>query len=137
SSFSLIIPALESADIPGASRWYAGSVVAVGILLGAALLLTMEALLPHEHFVKGGEGRSAKAIRRAWLFVFAICLHNLPEGMAIGVAYGGTDPARAAALATGIAIQDIPEGLVVALALRNVGYSRLYSAWLGIASGLL
>jgi ZIP family zinc transporter len=135
--FSLIVPALRAAEAQGSMPWQAGTVVGAGILIGAALLLAMDYLLPHEHFVKGVEGARAKAIKRAWLFVFAICLHNLPEGLAIGVAYGGTDAARAAALTTGIAIQDIPEGLVVALALRGVGYGRLLAAGLGIASGII
>ena len=135
--FSLIIPALRAAQAHGATPWHAGAVVGGGILIGAALLLLMDYLLPHEHFVKGVEGARAKSIKRAWLFVFAICLHNLPEGLAIGVAYGGIDTARAGALTTGIAIQDVPEGLVVALALRGVGYSRMLAAGLGIASGMI
>ena len=69
--------------------------------------------------------------------MLAISLHNLPEGLAIGVAYAGTDPTAALALATGISIQDVPEGLVVALALRSVGYSRVTSAGLGMLSGFV
>src|SRR5690606_5918748 len=64
-------------------------------------------------------------------------LHNFPEGLAIGVAYSGTDAIGARALATGISIQDVPEGLVVAAALRRVGYSRVKSVSLGAASGLI
>jgi ZIP family zinc transporter len=135
--FSLIIPGLEAAAGQGAGKWGAGGIVGTGILLGAALLLVIDYALPHEHFIKGVEGVRAKALKRVWLFVFAICLHNLPEGLAIGVAFGGTDAARAAALATGIAIQDVPEGLVVALALRGAGYSRMLAVGLGIASGLI
>lgn len=136
-AFSLIIPGLEAAANQGAGAWGAGAIVGGGILLGAALLLFIDYALPHEHFIKGVEGSRAKALKRAWLFVFAICLHNLPEGLAIGVAFGGTDAARAGALATGIAIQDVPEGLVVALALRGVGYSRMLAVGLGVASGLI
>jgi zinc transporter, ZIP family len=137
-AFSLIIPGLEAAEATGAGPWESGSIVGGGILLGAALLLVIDYVLPHEHFIKGVEGRThAIALRRAWLFVFAICLHNLPEGLAIGVAFGGSDAARATALTTGIAIQDVPEGLVVALALRTAGYGRLLSAGLGMASGLI
>ena len=107
------------------------------MLLGAGLMLGLDRALPHEHFVKGLEGPQAPAFRRVWLFVFAITLHNLPEGLAIGVAFAGTDPVRAMALATGISIQDMPEGLVVALALRAVGYSRFRAAGVGMASGLV
>ena len=107
------------------------------VVLGGALLLVIDRLMPHEHFIKGLEGREAKAMKRVWLFVLAIALHNLPEGLAIGVAYGGSDPVGALALATGISIQDVPEGLVVALALRGVGYGRWMSAGLGVLSGLI
>lgn len=137
SSFSLVIPALASAQAQGAGAWAAGGIVGAGILIGAGLLLWIDRAVPHEHFVKGLEGPEAKALKRVWLFVLAICLHNLPEGLAIGVAFAGTDPTGAAALATGIAIQDVPEGMVVALALRSVGYGRGLSAGLGILSGLL
>jgi zinc transporter, ZIP family len=136
-SFSLIIPGLEAATEQGAGPWMSGAIIGGGILLGAALLLGMDYALPHEHFIKGVEGGRAKSIKRAWLFVFAICLHNLPEGLAIGVAFGGSDPAAATALTTGIAIQDVPEGLVVALALRTAGFSRTLAIGLGIASGMI
>ena len=66
-----------------------------------------------------------------------MALHNLPEGLAIGVAYAGIDIEKANSLTTGISIQDVPEGLVVALALRGVGYGRLLAAGLGIASGMI
>jgi ZIP family zinc transporter len=137
SAFSLIIPALAAAKDQGATAWDAGMIVSTAVLFGAGLLILIDHLLPHEHFVKGVEGARARAIKRAWLFVFAICLHNFPEGLAIGVAFAGTDEARATALATGIAIQDVPEGLVVALALRSAGYGRAVAAGIGVASGLI
>jgi ZIP family zinc transporter len=136
-SFSLVLPALAAAKAQGADRWGAGAVVGIGILLGAALLMLVDRLVPHEHFVKGTEGREAKALKRAWLFVLAIALHNFPEGLAIGVSFGGPDTVGANALAAGIAIQDVPEGMVVALALRGVGYGRLLAAGLGVLSGLI
>lgn len=74
---------------------------------------------------------------RVWLFMLAVTLHNLPEGMAIGVAYAGIDLDKAATVATAIAIQDVPEGLVVAMAFRSIGYRRLQAAWLGVLSGLI
>lgn len=137
SSFSLIIPALAAAKAQGANSWGAGGIVGAGILLGALLLLTIDRAVPHEHFVKGVEGPQARALKRVWLFVLAIVLHNLPEGLAIGVAFAGTDRLGAIALTTGISIQDVPEGMVVALALRSVGYGRLTSAGLGVLSGLV
>ena len=137
SSFSLIIPALTAAKLQGANSWGAGGIVGAGILLGGLLLLFIDRIVPHEHFVKGLEGPAALKMKRVWLFVFAISLHNLPEGLAIGVAFAGTDPLAALALTTGISIQDVPEGLVVALALRGVGYGRITSAGLGALSGLV
>jgi ZIP family zinc transporter len=137
SAFSLIMPALESAAEQGFSSWGASSIVGAGILIGAACLLLIDRILPHEHFIKGVEGPRARLLKRTWLFVLAIALHNFPEGLAIGVAFAGPDADAAKTLATGIAIQDVPEGLVVALALRGVGYGRLLSAGLGAASGLV
>ena len=136
-SFSLIIPGIAASRAAGAGPWGAGATMGAAILLGGIVLLAMERLLPHEHFIKGVEGQSARALRRTWLFVFAIALHNLPEGLAIGVAFAGTDTIRAGALATGIAIQDVPEGLVVAVALLAAGYRRSLAVGLGMASGLV
>jgi ZIP family zinc transporter len=137
SSFSLVIPALAAAKALGASAWDAGAIVGGGVVLGAALIFAIDLLVPHEQIRDDLEEPRARAIRRVWLFVLAISLHNLPEGLAIGVAFAGNDPVGAAALATGIAVQDVPEGLVVALALRSVGYGRTTSVALGMLSGLV
>ncbi len=137
SAFSLVAPGIAAAESQGAGPWGAGLTVGAAILLGAAVLLLMDRLLPHEHFIKGREGIEAHRLRRTWLFVFAITLHNLPEGLAIGVGYAGNDPVRGTALATGIAIQDIPEGLVVAVALLAAGYKRSFAVALGMLSGLV
>ncbi|MDZ5455357.1 ZIP family metal transporter [Azohydromonas lata] len=138
-AFSLTIPGLRAAQAQGAGPWEAGAVVGGGILLGALLLLALDRWLPHEHFIKGFERDNprAHALKRTWLFVFAVSLHNLPEGLAMGVAFGGTSAVSAAALSTGIAIQDVPEGLVIALALQGVGYSRGFSVFLGAISGAI
>ena len=127
SAFSLVAPGIAAAASWGMAPGAPASGGAA-ILLGAAVLLLMDRCLPHEHFIKGREGIEAHRLRRTWLFVFAITLHNLPEGLAIGVGYAGNDPLRGTALATGIAIQDIPEGLVVAVALMAAGYKRAF-AW--------
>lgn len=137
--FSLIVPALGAAQSQGWGRWTAGLIVAAGIGLGGLALLLADRLLPG-HGVLVGPAVSedaARALRRAWIFVGAITLHNLPEGLAIGVAFAGVDPAQARALAAGISIQDVPEGLVVALALRSVGHGRLSAVAVGMASGLI
>lgn len=142
-AFSLILPGLEAAraqQVFGGGPWGAGGVIGASILLGGAALMLLDKLLPHEHFIKGREGldvHAARKLRRTWLFVIAIALHNLPEGLAIGVGYAGNDGLRANALATGIAIQDVPEGLVVAVALLAAGYRRSFAVLLGMASGLV
>lgn len=136
-AFSLVLPGLNAAGELGHGKWGAGLVVGGAILLGAAALLFLDRVLPHEHFIKGREGKEAAKLRRTWLFVFAIALHNLPEGLAIGVGYVGGDVVQGSALATGIAIQDVPEGMVVALALLAAGYSRSFSVALGMLSGLV
>ncbi|CAK7034308.1 MAG: Zinc transporter ZupT [Saezia sanguinis] len=136
-SFSLIIPGIDAARSQGVGAWGSGFIVAGSIMLGAGLMFLIERFVPHEHFIKGVEGQQALLIRRTWLFVFAIALHNVPEGLAIGVGFGGTDQLRASALAAGIAIQDIPEGLVVAVALVGAGYKRSSAVLLGIVSGLI
>ncbi len=139
SAFSLVIPGLAAAQENGYGTWGSSLIVSGGLLLGALLLLLMDRFLPHEHFVKGVEGGSAKAkmLKRTWMFVFAIALHNLPEGLAIGVAFGAGNVVEASTLAAGIAIQDIPEGLVVALALLAAGYRRSTCMLIGMASGLI
>ena len=117
-AFSLIVPGLDAAAAMGWSRGVSSAMIGTGILAGAFVLLLIDHMLPHEHFIKGVEGSRLRQLKRVWLFVIAIALHNLPEGLAIGVAFAGPDISSGWALATGIAIQDIPEGLVVALALR-------------------
>lgn len=136
-SFSLIIPGIEAMQDQGAGNWLSGIVVTISILMGTILMFLMERFVPHEHFVKGVEGAHAQLIRRTWLFVFAIALHNIPEGLAIGVAYGGGNATQGSTLAAGISIQDIPEGLVVAVALFASGYSRKIAVLLGILSGFV
>lgn len=134
--FSLILPALSILTDSGFSGWSSSGTVAAAILLGAVFMLSLERFTPHEHFIKGPEGQHQTTLKRRWLFVFAIALHNIPEGLAIGAAYAAGDVVSANALAIGISIQDIPEGLVVALALLSVGYSRALSISIGILSGL-
>lgn len=136
-AFSLIVPGLEAAAALGAGTWGASGTVAAGILLGAGALLLIDRMLPHEHFIKGVEGSRSRLIKRVWLFVIAIALHNVPEGLAIGVSFAGGDIEAARALAIGISLQDIPEGLVVALAMRTVGYGRGVSVGVAVFSGLV
>lgn len=138
TSFSLVLPAINASKNAGASAAGASMTVGGGILLGMLLVMLLGYLVRSEQVLEDGAlGVDPTALTRAWLFVGAVAIHNLPEGLAIGVGYGGVDAGRAHTLATGIAIQDIPEGLVVAIALRSVGYGRVYAAALGALSGLV
>lgn len=124
SYFSLILPGLEVAEGIYGSVLAAALVAGVGIALGSAFVWGLDKLLPHEHFKTGLEGADPGRIARIWLFVIAITIHNLPEGLSIGVAFGG-DSAKGLSVMTGISLQDIPEGLAVAVAMVGLGYSKL------------
>ncbi|MEQ8767448.1 MAG: ZIP family metal transporter [Planctomycetota bacterium] len=135
--FSLLLPALEIATEQFAGELPAVSLVSAGLLIGAGVLHLLHRSLPHEHFVQGREGPEAVAVRRIWLFVIAITLHNVPEGMAVGVGFGGGGFAKGLSLAIGIGLQNVPEGLAVAVALVAVGYGRMRSFLIALASGLV
>jgi ZIP family zinc transporter len=137
TSFSLVIPAIAAARGQGAGAFEASTITGGGILLGMGLVLLLDRLVRQQTILEGVDTARSDSLKRAWLFVAAVAIHNLPEGLAIGVAYAGVDVAKAHSLATGISIQDVPEGLVVALALRTVGYGRLFACALGVASGLI
>ncbi len=137
SAFSLLLPGLEAgAGILGSKPLGAG-VVVVGMALGVLLMLGLDAFTPHEHDKTGPCGPGHERCGRVWLFVFAIALHNLPEGMAIGVGFSHADMGVGLPLVTAIALQDIPEGLAVALALRGAGLMPGSAVLVAGASGLL
>jgi ZIP family zinc transporter len=137
SFLSLIIPALAAAQGlygPG----FGHSLVAVcGVLLGAGCMAILNELVPHEHFFQGVEGAAAGELARVWLFVLAITIHNLPEGLAVGVGFGAGNVVDGLTLATGIGLQNAPEGLAVALALVSCGYSRWHSFLIASLTGLV
>ena len=137
SSFSLIIPGLKAgAEITGSPLLGAFTVV-LGMTLGVMLMLGMDEFTPHEHTHSGTFGPEVRRLSRIWLFVLAIALHNLPEGMAIGVSFAQGDLQVGIPLTSAIAMQDIPEGLAVVMALRSVGYSALKSVSIASVTGLL
>lgn len=137
SAFSLILPGLEAgAGILG-SEPLGAAVVMLGMALGVLMMLGLDDLTPHEHASTGPCGAGHERCSRVWLFVFAIALHNLPEGMAVGVAFSQGDFSVGLPLATAIALQDIPEGLAVALALRAAGFSPPTAVLVAGGSGLL
>lgn len=134
--FSLILPGVVAGDALLGGKPFGALVVSAGVVAGSLALLLMDRLLPHEHAHARRHGPDWPRMRRVWLMVLAIALHNFPEGMAIGVGFSGGDPAVGIPLAAAIAIQDIPEGMVVAVALRAASYRPWQAAAVGAASGL-
>lgn len=137
SSFSLILPGLAAAREVTGSGPFAAATVVIGLGLGVLLMLGLDKFTPHEHETVGRQGPQSERINRVWLFVLAITLHNLPEGMAIGVGFANGDLNVGIPLASAIAIQDIPEGLAIALALRVTGLSALKAMLVAVGSGLM
>lgn len=143
SFWSLLAPALEMARAGPLPRWVPA---AVGFLLGGAFLRVIDRLLPHLHLNAPME--HAEGIKTTWhrstLLVLAITMHNIPEGLAVGVAFGAVGAgyehaslAAAIALALGIGIQNFPEGLAVSMPLRRTGMSRRRAFWYGQLSGVV
>lgn len=137
TSFSLILPGTEAAIAQGSSQAIAALIISLGTVLGAAALWFSHDRFPHEHFSKGREGPPLPDVKRIWLFVVAITLHNFPEGLAVGVGFGGNNISNGMTLAIGIGIQNMPEGLVVALGLRELKYSLSYALGVALLTGLV
>lgn len=137
SAFSLLLPGLEAAEGITGDGFLAAAVVVAGMTLGVLLMLGLDQFTPHEHDKTGPCGPGHQQCSRVWLFVFAIALHNLPEGMAIGVSFSQGDMSVGLPLTTAIALQDIPEGLAVALAMCAAGFRPWVAVLVAIASGLL
>jgi ZIP family zinc transporter len=143
SFWSLLKPAIEMAEENGSIPWVPAL---VGFLAGGAFLLLIDKLLPHLHM--GLAIDKSEGIKTQWqrsiLLVLAITLHNIPEGLAVGVAFGAlaNNPdtgmlAGAIALAIGIGLQNFPEGAAVSIPLRREGFSRLKSFNYGQLSGVV
>ncbi len=137
TSFSLIIPGIEAAGETTGSPVLSAAIIVAGIILGGIFLYMSDIYLPHEHFFKGREGIDKAKLRRIWLFIIAITLHNFPEGMAVGVGFGAGNIRNGLVLAIGIGLQNIPEGLVVALALISHKYSKPASVGIALLTGLV
>lgn len=142
SFFSLIIPGIDRAQAAGASQTEASAIVVAAVLLGAAVLAQINAIVPPLDKLSLGPSAVALAsgsasVRRVWLFVAAITLHNFPEGLAVGVSFGSGDVQAGTATAIAIGVQNIPEGLAVAGALAGIGYSPGRAVLAALASGLV
>jgi ZIP family zinc transporter len=145
SFFSLLAPAIEMAERAytagkGLPPWAAA---AAGFLLGGGFLRLADRILPHHHVGAAEDEGIKTSWSRSILLVFAITLHNIPEGLAVGVGFGaasitpGASLTGALSLAFGIGLQNFPEGAAVSIPLRREGLSRRRSFWIGQASGIV
>jgi len=137
AALSLILPGLASATTQLGTPVAGALVICAGVLLGSGGIFLVHRHAPHEHFLRGPEGPATRRLRRTWLFVIAITLHNFPEGLAVGVGFGGGDAGNGAALAIAIFLQNIPEGFIVALGLVAAGYPRGYAVLVACATGFV
>lgn len=135
--FSLLQPAISYADAVVDHKVGAVAIVITGLLCGAFTLFLIHRHVPHEHFILGKEGPDSRRLKRIWLFVIAITLHNFPEGMAVGVGFAGTDIDKAISLALGIGLQNVPEGLAVSASMAAIGYEKEPAFWIGCLTGLV
>lgn len=134
---SLIFPGLEyGKDLMDSALW--GSLLVVGgLLLGHFSIFAIHNAIPHDHIYKNEEDIAKKNLPSALLIVLAIALHNFPEGMAVGVGFGGSDMTQGLIITLAITIQNLPEGLVVALALVAHGHSRVKALFIAFLAGMV
>lgn len=126
---SLILPGIEYGGILA---------VIVGMVLGVIVLDRGDRWVPHLHPSRGPEGPETDRLHAVWLFILAITLHNMPEGLAVGVGFGSGNLGNALALMLAIGIQNIPEGFAVAVSSMNAGMgSRAYASFVGFRAGLV
>ncbi|MGR3572626.1 ZIP family metal transporter [Brevirhabdus sp.] len=137
SFFSLIIPALVAAETRFGEGPIPALIVCVAILIGMGAVALVNELIPHEHFSVGREGPEAASLRRVWLFIIAITIHNAPEGLAVGVAFGAEGMDGGFPVALGIGLQNAPEGLAVAVALLGEKYSARRAFFIAALTGLV
>ena len=141
SVWSLLMPSIEMAGQQGEIAWLPA---AVGFSLGIAFLLLLDVLIPHLHLDSEKPEGVKSGFRKTTMLVLAVTLHNLPEGMAVGVTFAGAimqntgiTMAGALVLAVGIAIQNFPEGAIISMPLRGAGASRKKAFFYGMMSGVV
>ena len=143
SFWSLLTPAIEMSQGKNLPTWFPPM---VGFLLGAMFLWSLDKILPHVNL--GFPTDTAEGVKTTWrrttLLILAMTLHNIPEGLAVGVAFGAVAAnlpeatlTNAIVLAIGIGLQNFPEGIAVAMPLRRLGVSRLKSFWYGQLSAVV
>lgn len=137
--WSLLIPAIDMAGEAGGHAWIPAS---LGFLCGMGFLLLMDSVVPHLHLNSDHPEGSGTRLGKSLMLVLAVTLHNLPEGMAVGVVFAGllngsgaVSTAGAFALAAGIAIQNFPEGAIISMPLLGSGVSRRKAFRYGFLSG--
>ena len=142
SVWSLLIPAMNQAESNGMGKLSFLPAV-VGFCLGMLFLLLLDTITPHMHLDETVEGPKSK-LRKSTMMVLAVTLHNIPEGMAVGVLYASwatgsaqITEAAAMALALGIAIQNFPEGAIISMPLHTNGLSKPKAFALGVLSGIV
>ena len=141
SVWSLLIPAIEMTEEQGGINWLPCS---IGFMLGVGFLLLLDTLIPHLHVnTDEPEGHKSK-LGKSLMLVLAVTLHNIPEGMAVGVVFAGfaagnasISAAGAFALAVGIAIQNFPEGAIISMPLLGTGISKRKAFSYGVLSGVV
>lgn len=135
STLGLIVPAFDEA---GAARWW---MVVGGVMVGALFLNVLDYVTPHLHHITGldeEQHRNNASLNHILLFVMAIALHKLPEGMAAGVSMSSPSSGEASwAVSLGIALQNVPEGMVIIAPLLVAGVTRLRTLFISLAIGLL
>lgn len=134
--FSLIVPGIDAGVNLTDSKSLGVGLVCIGIFIGVLVMLGLDQLVPHEHDKTGPCGPAHENCHRMLLFVFAIALHNLPEGMAIGVGFAASDMSVGVPLTAAISIQNLPEGLAVALVMISAGFRSSLSVVVAAASAL-
>lgn len=141
SIWSLIIPSIDMAEEQGNVAWIPAS---MGFLFGIVFLLVLDSLIPHLH-LKSDKPEGVKSeLKKTTMMVLAVTLHNIPEGMAIGVTFAGAligntgiTMTGAFALAVGIAIQNFPEGAIISMPLKSEGMSKPKAFMYGTLSGIV
>ena len=136
SFFSLLVPAMEEIMLEPQNIYTSALEFVAAVFGGVLLVWILNLAIPHEHNALGRHGPHFD-IKKAWLFIIAITLHKLPEGLAVGVAYGAENIVNPLSLVLGIAGHNIPEGLTIAISLVAAGNSRLRAAVTACVIGLV
>ena len=133
----MLTASFTSLILPGIREGGIGPVLA-GIILGVLVLDLTDHVIPHLHRIIGHEGPYTTRLKAVWLFILAITLHNMPEGLAVGVGFGSGDLPNAVKLMLAIGIQNIPEGLAVSISALNAGMGTyFYASLVGVRAGLV